>query len=63
MGAMGTDWEFNSLTGRQPRARLQSLIAKTAALANQGNAAAQAVVDELGKKGIPIKAAAQSSAK
>jgi hypothetical protein len=63
MGALGTDREFDSLAGRQPRAQLQALITKTAALANQGKAAAQAVVDDLEKKGIPTKAAAQSFAK
>lgn len=45
------------------RAQLQSLITKTAALANEGNAAAQDVVQELEKKGIPIKAAAAQSSK
>lgn len=43
------------------QAQLHSLVTKTAGLADQGNAAAKAVVDELEKKGIPIKAAAQSS--
>ena len=40
------------------QAQLQSLIGKTAELAQQGNPAAKAAVEELEKKGIPIKGAA-----
>ncbi len=43
------------------RAQLEALVTKTAALANQGNASAKTVVEELEKRGIPIKAAAQPS--
>ena len=38
--------------------QLQALISKTAELANQGNASAKAVVNELEKRGIPIQSAA-----
>lgn len=38
--------------------QLQSLISKTAELAQQGNPAAKTAVEELEKKGIPIKGAA-----
>lgn len=44
---------------QEVRARLETLITKTAELANQGNASAKTVVEELEKRGIPIKAAAQ----
>ena len=40
------------------QSQLQSLISKTAELAQQGNPAAKAAVEELEKKGIPIKGAA-----
>jgi len=43
------------------RAQLETLITKTAELANQGNASAKTVIEELEKRGIPIKAAAQPS--
>lgn len=43
------------------RAQLETLITKTAELANQGNASAKTVVEELEKRGIPIKAATQPS--
>lgn len=41
------------------RAQLEMLLTKTAELANRGNASAKTVVEELEKRGIPIKAAAQ----
>ena len=40
------------------RAQLETLITKTAELASRGNASAKTAVEELEKKGIPIKAAA-----
>ena len=43
------------------RAQLETLISKTAELANRGNASAKTVVEELEKRGIPIKAATQPS--
>lgn len=43
------------------RAQLETLITKTAELANQGNASAKTVVEELEKRGIPIKTATQPS--
>ncbi|MEK7716465.1 MAG: hypothetical protein AAB322_01785, partial [Pseudomonadota bacterium] len=43
------------------RAQMETLITKTAELANQGNAGAKTVVEELEKRGIPIKAAAPPS--
>ncbi|MBI2989072.1 MAG: hypothetical protein HYY45_20100 [Deltaproteobacteria bacterium] len=43
------------------RAQLETLITKTADLASQGNVSAKTVVEELEKRGIPIKAAAPPS--
>lgn len=43
------------------RAQLETLITKTAELANQGNASAKIAIEELEKRGIPIKGAAQPS--
>ena len=46
---------------QKTRVQLEALITKTAELASQGNASAKTVVEELERKGIPIKAAAQPS--
>ena len=46
---------------QKARVQLEALITKTAELASQGNASAKTVVEELERKGIPIKAAAPSS--
>ncbi|MBI4528094.1 MAG: hypothetical protein HY695_30230 [Deltaproteobacteria bacterium] len=43
------------------RSQLESLINKTAELAAKGNASAKTAIDELEKRGIPIKGAAQPS--
>src|SRR5262249_61570451 len=43
--------------------QLQSLIGKTAELAQQGNSAAKAAAEELEKRGIPIKGATAQPAK
>jgi hypothetical protein len=43
------------------RAQLEALITETAELASRGNASAKTAVEELEKKGIPIKAAAPPS--
>ncbi|HEU4345289.1 MAG TPA: hypothetical protein VFU31_27370 [Candidatus Binatia bacterium] len=43
------------------RTQFESLITKTVELANQGNAGAKAAVDELEKRGIPIKSAPPSA--
>jgi hypothetical protein len=45
------------------QSQLQSLVSKTAELAQQGNPAAKAAVEELEKRGIPIKGAAAQPAK
>ena len=46
---------------RKMRQQLETLITKTAELANQGNASAKAAIEELEKRGIPIKASPQPS--
>jgi ABC-type transporter Mla subunit MlaD len=46
---------------QKTRVQLEALVIKTAELASQGNASAKTVVEELERKGIPIKAAAPSS--
>jgi hypothetical protein len=61
LGTLKANLDTAAEESEKLRVQLQLLITKTAALADQGNAAAQAVVEELGKKGIPIKAAAQPS--
>jgi hypothetical protein len=43
------------------QAQLQSLMNKTAELANQGNPGAKVVVEELEKRGIPVRGVAQPS--
>ena len=45
------------------QSQLQSLVSKTAELAQQGNPAAKAAVEELEKRGIPIKGVAAPPAK
>ena len=67
--------ERNSLSGlkanfesalqesQKMQSQLQALVSKTMELASQGNEAAKAVVDELEKKGIPLKAPSAPPAK
>lgn len=43
------------------RAQLEALINKTSELAKQGNANAKTVIEELEKRGIPIKAIGQAA--
>ena len=43
--------------------QLQALITKTVELANQGNPAAKAAVEELEKRGIPLKGVAPQPTK
>ena len=45
------------------QSQLQSLVSKTVELAQQGNPAAKAAVEELEKRGIPIKGATAQPAK
>jgi len=61
LGALKANMDGAMQDSQKLQTQLHSLISKTAELASQGNAAAKAVVDELEKKGIPIKAAAQAT--
>jgi hypothetical protein len=61
LGALQANLDGAMQESQKLQSQLHSLITKTAELADQGNAAAKAVVEELEKKGIPIKAAAQSA--
>ena len=45
------------------QSQLQSLVSKTVELAQQGNPAAKAAVEELEKRGMPIKGAPAQPAK
>ena len=43
------------------QSQLQALVSKTAELAQQGNPAAKMAIEELEKRGIPIKGAAAAT--
>jgi hypothetical protein len=57
LGTLKTNLEAPMQESQKLQTQLQSLISKTAELANQGNGGAKAVVDELEKRGIPIRGA------
>src|SRR5206468_5297509 len=59
--ALTANLETPMQESRKMQTQLQSLVTKTAELANQGNAGAKAVVEELERRGIPIQGAAQPS--
>ena len=61
LGTLNTNLDGAVQESQKLQSQLHALITKTAELASQGNAGAKAAVEELEKKGIPIKAAAQSS--
>ena len=61
LGAFKANLEAPVQESQKLQSQLQSLITKTAELASQGNPGARAVVEELEKRGIPIKGAAQPS--
>jgi len=61
LGSVKGNLEAPMQESQKLRAQLDALITKTAALAEQGNASAKAVVEELEKRGIPIKDAAPPS--
>jgi hypothetical protein len=58
LSALKANFESAVQESQKMQSQLQSLISKTAELAQQGNPAAKAAVEELEKKGIPIKGAA-----
>jgi hypothetical protein len=61
LGLMNRSLEAPMQQSQKVRAQLEALINKTAELANQGNANARIVIEELEKRGIPIGSAAQPS--
>ena len=58
LSALKGNYESAVQESQKMQGQLQSLISKTVELAQQGNPAAKAAVEELEKKGIPIKGAA-----
>jgi hypothetical protein len=58
LSALKSNFDSAVQESQKMQSQLQSLISKTAELAQQGNPAAKAAVEELEKKGIPIKGAA-----
>ncbi len=60
LSTLNTNLDGAVQESQKMQSQLHSLITKTAELANEGNAGARAAVEELEKKGIPIKAAAQA---
>lgn len=61
LGTLNNNLDGAVQESQKLQSQLHTLITKTAELASQGNAGAKAAVEELEKKGIPIKAAAQSA--
>ena len=55
LSTMKTNLDSAMQESQKMQAQLQSLITKTVELANQGNPAAKVAVEELEKRGIPIK--------
>ena len=63
LAAVKANFESAVQESQKMQGQLQSLIGKTAELAQQGNSAAKAAVEELEKRGIPIKGATAQPAK
>ena len=63
LATVKANFESAMQESQKMQAQLQSLIGKTAELAQQGNLAAKAAVEELEKRGIPIKGATAQPAK
>ncbi len=61
--ALKANFDSAMQESQKMQSQLQSLVSKTAELAQQGNPAAKAAVEELEKRGIPIKGAAAPPAK
>jgi hypothetical protein len=61
--ALKANFDSAMQESQKMQSQLQSLVSKTAELAQQGNPAAKAAVEELEKRGIPIKGAAPQPAK
>jgi len=63
LSALKANFDSAMQESQKMQSQLQSLVSKTAELAQQGNSAAKAAVEELEKRGIPIKGAAAPPAK
>jgi hypothetical protein len=61
--ALKANFDSAMQESQKMQSQLQSLVSKTAELAQQDNPAAKAAVEELEKRGIPIKGAAPQPAK
>jgi len=61
--ALKANFDSAMQESQKMQSQLQSLVSKTAELAQQGNPAAKAAVEELEKRGIPIKGAAAQPTK
>lgn len=59
LNAVKVSFEGATQESQKIRDQLEALITKTTELAGQGNASARSVVEELEKRGIPIRAIAQ----
>src|SRR5207237_8134799 len=59
LGALTANLETPMQESRKMQTQLQSLVTKTAELANQGNAGAKAVAEGLERRGIPIQGGPQ----
>jgi hypothetical protein len=60
---LSASFETHAQEAQKMQTQIQALITKTAELANQGNPAAKAAVEDLEKRGIPIRSAGPQPAK
>lgn len=63
LAALKANFETAMQESQKMQSQLQSLVTKTVELGQQGNPAAKAAVEELEKRGIPIKGATAQPAK
>jgi hypothetical protein len=63
LSAVKANFESAMQESQKMQSQLQSLVSKTVELAQQGNPAAKAAVEELEKRGMPIKGAPAQPAK
>jgi hypothetical protein len=63
LNVLKANLEAPAQEAQKTRAQLETLISKIVELANQGNANAKAAVEEIEKRGIPVKGVAAPSAK
>ncbi|HSF57225.1 MAG TPA: hypothetical protein VLD83_04080 [Candidatus Binatia bacterium] len=60
---LSASFETHAQEAQKMQTQIQALITKVTELANQGNPAAKAAVEELEKRGIPIRGAGAQPAK